>query len=158
MDPQGPDGYQVNPRKIGVSMPKFIPRAKRSQTYDSDSARVRLTCEDPSLAVQASKDEADINTIVKRFGLTGEIPITNRTPFPQDISFDEVLDYRTAWDRLLAAQASFNSLPANIRGTFANDPIAFADYAADPSNLDQLRTWGLAPKAPEPSPAPTPPA
>lgn len=137
------------------------PVFRAALSYDPDKASndAALVCADPSLTVQASAEEADINTIVRRFGLTGEIPVSNRVPFPNDVSFDELLDYRTAWDRLIAAQRSFNSLPAQVRATFSHDPMAFADYAADPSNIDQLRTWGLAPpKAAEPPPPAPPPA
>lgn len=122
--------------------------------YDADAASLDsgLACRDPSLAIQSQKDESDINTIVKNFGLTGELPVSQRVPFPYDVDFDEILDYRTLADQLMQAQRSFNSLPAVVRATFANDAVAFADFASDPKNLDQMRAWGLAPPAPEPTP------
>ena len=44
--------------------------------YDMDEASdlSGLRCEDESLAIQSARDETDINTIVRRFGLTGELP------------------------------------------------------------------------------------
>ena len=44
-------------------------------TTDMDEASVEagLECKDDSLAVQSQRDEADINTIVRRFGLSGEL-------------------------------------------------------------------------------------
>lgn len=117
--------------------------------YDSDavSDETALLCEDPSLAIQSQAEEADINVIVRRFGITGEIPISQRSPFPLEVDFDEVLDYRTAMDAMLRARRSFESLPAEVRSRFASDPVRFADWAVDPENLPELRKLGLAPPA-----------
>lgn len=125
--------------------------------YDVDEASLEdgLECLDKSLAIQSQRDESDINTIVKRFGLTGELPLSQRIPLQVDI--DELLDYRTCLDRVKAAQLSFASLPAAVRSTFNNDAGAFVDFAEKPENIGQLREWGLAPPAPvEPGPDPAP--
>ena len=53
-----------------------------------------LTCADPSLAVQSQKDEADINTIVRNFGLTGKLPANIRPATYGD--FTGVDDYQSA--------------------------------------------------------------
>jgi len=45
----------------------------------------------PSLTVQSQKEEADINTIVRNFGVTGKVPVGVRTPTYGD--FDGVDDY-----------------------------------------------------------------
>lgn len=126
--------------------------------YDADavSAATGLGDFGPSLAIESQKEEADINTIVRRFGLTGELPLTARVPFPLDFDCDEILDYRECADRILQAERSFMSLPASVRSNFNNDPIAFADYASDPQNLPKLREWGLAPPAPTTAPTPSP--
>lgn len=142
-------------------MPKFQPvQARAAGFYDADAASLDsgLACKDPSLTVQSQAKEADINTIVERFHLTGEIPLASRVPFPTDVDFDEILDFKTANDRLLQARDSFLSLPASVRSQFQNDPLAFADFATVPDNLPKLREWGLAPAAPPaPEPAPAPP-
>jgi hypothetical protein len=43
------------------------------------------------------------------------------------------------------ANEAFMSLNATVRRQFDNDPVLFAQYAADPENIDQMRSWGLAP-------------
>jgi len=43
-----------------------------------------LECKDESLAIQSAKVEADINTIVKRLGLTGVLPQGFRMPVYAD--------------------------------------------------------------------------
>jgi hypothetical protein len=54
------------------------------------------------------------------------------------------------------AETAFMSLPAQVRREFDNDPLQFVDFASDPENVPQMRTWGLAPPeaVPEPPPAP----
>jgi hypothetical protein len=53
------------------------------------------------------------------------------------------------------AEVAFMSLPAGVRREFENDAVKFVDFASDPENLPQMRTWGLAPMpavAPEAAP------
>lgn len=140
---------------LSASLPLVTFRRAFGYDPDAASADTALLCPDPSLTVQSQKDETDINLIVERFGITGELPITRREAFPLDVDFDEILDYRQCMDAINRANASFASLPANVRSQFANDPVAFADFASLPEHLDQLRKWGLAPAAP---PAPDVPA
>lgn len=119
------------------------------------ATRPKLICNDPSLAVQSQKDEADINNIVRNFGVTGRVPSAVR--LPQYGDFSGVSDYRSAIEAVRAAEASFMSIPAKVRAEFDNDPQQFADFCLDPSNLPQLREWGLAPTA-EPTASPPPEA
>lgn len=106
-----------------------------------------LECRDKSLAIQSAKDEADINVIVKRFGLTGQVPQGFRIPTYQDF-LDAPDDYRGALHAVREAESSFMRLPAAIRARFQNDPHLFVSFCSDPSNLADLREMGLAPKAP----------
>lgn len=106
-----------------------------------------------SRTVQSSKEEADINTLVKRFGLTGQLPQNVRVPLSGD--FTDAMDFRTAMDAILAAEKSFDAMPADVRKRFNNDPGDFVDFttAVDSSgklvNLDEMRKMGLAvPPAP----------
>lgn len=116
--------------------------------YDTEEASLEAGIDDgnadgkmPSRAVQSQKDEADINTIVRRFGLTGELPIQQRIPLQVDV--DELLDYRTCLDRIKAAQASFDAQPASVRNRFDNDPAKFLDFFEDPANVEEGRALGL---------------
>lgn len=109
----------------------------------------------PSLAQQSQKEDADINTIVKRFGLTGQLPENVRMPTYQD--FDGVMDFQTAMNAIKSAEDSFMRMPANVRARFQNDPAEFVEWCSDPTNLDEARKLGLAPPKPaDPAPAPTP--
>lgn len=127
----------------------------RSWSFDraASSRATGLECKDPSLAIQSQKDEADINTIVRNFGVTGRVPQSVR--LPQYGDFDGVDDYRSAVEAVKAAEAAFMSIPSSIRERFHHDPQAFSDFCLKPENLSQLREWGL---APTPAPVPAEPA
>lgn len=129
--------------------------------YDADiaSAYSGLWCRDPSRAIQSQKEEADINTIVRRFGVTGQVPTNVRVPTYGD--FEGIFDFQSAQNALIMAQQSFNAMPADVRSRFDNDPHRFVEFctalSADGSslkNLEEMRKIGLAvPAAPDPASA-----
>lgn len=104
--------------------------------------RVALFCSDPSLAIQSQKDEADINKIVRDFGVTGRVSAPVRLPEYGD--FTGISDYRAALDAVRAAEAAFLEVPSKIRAEFNHDPGAWAAVCLNPENLPRLREWGLA--------------
>lgn len=125
--------------------------------YNYDAAKVSdetgLKCLDVSLTDQSMADEADINTIVKRFGLTGQLPSNVRVPLFED--FDEVFDYRTALEAIRQSEASFRTMPADVRARFQNDPGLFVDFCTavkdgQLANLEEMRKLGLAVEAVKP--------
>lgn len=108
-----------------------------------------LKCTDPSRAIQSQKDEADINTIVRNFGVTGKLPENVRVPMYED--FSEVGDFRDAMDAIRAAERSFAQMPSELRVRLNHDPQRFLEYCADPANLEEMRKLGLAVPAPVPA-------
>lgn len=114
-------------------------------------AESAISFSDPSKAVQSEKDDADINVIVKRFGLTGKLPTAINLPSYGD--FDTISDFRTALDIVSAAESEFLKVPADIRARFDHDPGQFLAFVENPENLDELRKLGLAkPLGVEPPP------
>lgn len=106
-----------------------------------------LDCQDASLAVQESRDECDINTILKRFGLTGQLPQGVRAPQYGD--FEGVADYQSALNAVIAADDAFMQMPYFIRDRFHNDPAAFVDFCSKEENRAEAEKLGLVvPKAP----------
>lgn len=100
-----------------------------------------LKCEDGSLAQQHMADETDINKLVERFVVTGEIPQLNMPPLQGD--FTNIPTYQEALNLMRQAESSFMQLPAKIRSQFENDPGKFVDFASDDNNREKLREWGL---------------
>lgn len=112
--------------------------------YDRNAASRAsgVECLDESLAIQSAKEECDINTIVRRFGVTGQLPQGIRAPTYGD--FTEIVDFRGAQDALIAARESFMAMPAEIRKRFHNDAAEFVDFCSDQNNLPEMRKLGLA--------------
>jgi len=111
---------------------------KRAEWSDAHG----LKCEDPSRAVQSQKDEADINNIVKAFGVTGQLPVGVKVPTFGD--FDGVSDYREAIEVVRAAEAAFLAVPSALREKLGHDPQKFLEWCADEGNLEEMRKLGLA--------------
>jgi len=130
--------------------------------YNYDMALVSqetgLECKDPSLAQQHMKDECDINIIVERFGVTGQLPQTPLEPSYGD--FSGVSDYHTALNAIKAADTAFMGLPAQLRARFDHDPNALLQFLQNEQNRDEAIMLGLIDGKPvaEPivSPAETP--
>lgn len=118
--------------------------------YDADavSDATGLACLDESLAQQQFAEEVDINTIVRRFGLTGEMPDSPVMPTFGDFT-DAVTDYQTALNMLNAAQDSFMQFPAEVRARFHNDPQEMMQFLDDEKNRDEAVKLGFIPKPPE---------
>lgn len=118
-------------------------------TYDRKKASdaIGMECTEPSLAQQQFAEECDINTIVRRFGLTGELP--KDLVVPQSGDFTEVVDYHTAMNIVRKADESFMEMPAEVRSKFNNDPQRFLEFVYDPTNQDEARKLGIAKAAPQ---------
>lgn len=125
--------------------------------YDRDAASTEsgLLCEDRSLAQQQFREECDINTIVERFGISGELPSDVRAPQYGD--FTEVVDYHTALNVVRASQEAFDALPARVRARFHNDPSEMLEFVDDEGNRPEAERLGLVDKQP-PSIDPAEPA
>lgn len=115
---------------------------------------------EPTRTQQSQAKEADINTIVKRFAVTGMLP--QRSDTPLDIDFDDVFDFQSAQNAVRRAQEMFQALPAEVRKRFNDNPGEFLDFAEDEGNHAELVKMGLAkPKEDaiiDPKPADPPPA
>lgn len=100
---------------------------------------------------QSFAEEVDINTIVERFGLTGELP--ENLVLPREGDFTDALDYQQSLNLLIMANRAFLEMPAQVRARFGNNAEEFVAFASDPANLDECRKLGLA----DPQKLPTPP-
>lgn len=142
--------------------------------YDMNKASNEsgIRCPEETLAQQQFADEADINTIVKRFNLTGQLPENVRMPTFGD--FTGISDYQSALHALMQAEESFNAMPADIRTRFENNPQKFLEFCSDDKNAEEAKRLGLTkappspvqalgatpstpPTGPTPAPAPTAP-
>lgn len=126
---------------------------RTANNYDRNEASDEsgLRCEDLSLAKQEMRDECDINTIVRRFGLTGVLPQNVRMPTYED--FSDVGDFQSAMNAIVAANESFDQMPAEIRARFQNNPALFVDFCSNEENREEAIRLGLVPRAAVAAPA-----
>lgn len=116
---------------------------KQAFGYDTEEASAEATIKDngESMTIQSHSEDADINTMVRRFGIVEAMPHTVRVPSFGD--FADVTDYRSAIAAAGEALDHFMKLPAPIRAQFDNDPQNLLDFASIPENIPKLIEMGL---------------
>lgn len=136
-------------------MPKRKVHVRAPYNYDADEASqtTGLVCPEPTLTQQHQEEEANINTIVRRFGVTGQLP--NLPVPPTYADFEDVFDFHSAQNLIRQAQESFNALPAEVRHRFNHDPAAFLEFVDTPGNEAELARLGLRKPTVDPSAAPS---
>lgn len=120
----------------------------RDGQNDDENEKVGRACCAPTdgkvQTIQSGKDDADINVLVRRFGL-GEGPLA---PPPKDpahygdftnapTSLREILDIKRSADE------AFAQLPARMREYFHNDPAVLWGFVNDPKNREEAVEMGL---------------
>lgn len=119
------------------------PFLRTPYNYDMNevSEQTSLACKDKTLTQQSFKEEADINTIVERFHLTGQLPQFNQ--LPQYADYEGIFDFQDAMNVIREAQETFMELPANLRARFHNNPQEFLEFCGDPENLPEAKKLGI---------------
>lgn len=114
--------------------------------------RTVIWCEDASLTNQQFVQDADINVLVKRFGLDKvAVPsLALDARYYGDVS--EVPDLRTLLDIARDAENKFMELPADLRARFDNSPAQLWAFVNDPINEEASVKLGLLHRPP-PEPA-----
>lgn len=139
-------------KQTGEIQPLF--RTMYNYNRDQASEETGTTCEKETRTQQQFKDECDINQIMERFGVTGELPTQVKPVMPDD--YDEVVDFTTAMNMVRQANVAFMQMPAKIRERFQNDPQKFTEFFQDEDNRAEATKMGLVlPAKIESPPAPT---
>lgn len=107
--------------------------------------------------------DCDINNIMRNWNSKGILPKPNLQP-PMYGDFSTGVEYHDAVNGVMAAQANFDGLPADIRARMRHDPGYFMEFLADPANDEEAIELGLKNKPaegaegvqPDPTPAPSP--
>lgn len=119
------------------------PFLRTPYNYDTIAASDEsgIACKDASLAQQQFAEECDINTILRKFNVTGELPMSPVSPRYGD--FTGISDYKTALDRVIAADEEFMNLPATLRARFDNDASKLIDFLDNEENRAEAEKLGL---------------
>lgn len=126
---------------VKLNFKPFV-RSRYNYSMEHASEQTGLFCPEPTMAQQQFAEECDINTIVERFGLTGQLPQNLRMPINEE--FVETMDYQSALNKLMEAESAFMELPASVRTEFQNDAGKFVDFVSNPENVERCRELGLA--------------
>jgi len=105
-----------------------------------------LSFNKPSLTKQSEKNSCDINKIVQKYIKTGVMPHVRNSVELLYLDATAIPDYQSALNIVIESEASFNSLPAQVRAHFDNDPAKFvsafqAELPEDTSEI--LVEYGL---------------
>lgn len=107
----------------------------------SEPVRCQVDTGSVSKVQQHSKDECDVNYILKRWAKTGVCEhVASKSPRYVDCSS---ASYKEALDMVMDSQDLFSGLPAKVRAKFRNDPALFLAFCEDPDNSKDLLDLGL---------------
>ena len=100
-------------------------------------------------AQQQFKEDADINSIMRKFQKTGAI--THTAKYQGEYGLASGLELQQAMNLVTRTQQMFDELPSSIRDRFRNSPQAFLDFVQDERNAAEANELGiaLAPEAAE---------
>lgn len=111
--------------------------------YDVEAAsNAAVVIDDsPSLTVQSMAEDTDLNVIMRRFGVTGQMPDNPRLPVYGD--FTGITDYKSALMAVMDASEHFMELPATVRARFDNDPQKLLEFVSSDGNREEAEKLGL---------------
>ena len=143
---------QIINEETGEIQPMF--RTMYNYDRDAVSNATGTVCETETRTQQQFKDECDINKLMAKFGVTGEIPQNIRPPMQEE--YEGIFDFQSAMNVIREAQEAFMQMPSGVRARFQNNPAVFTDYFQDPENRLEAEKLGLVIPRPK-EVAPTPP-
>lgn len=116
--------------------------SNRINTHDIDCQSV-IEHDDENLCEQSHKADCDINTIIRRYEVTGQLDpfITRHGGVYGD--FTQYQDYQENMNMVITAQEAFQALNAEVRKKFDNDPAKLMQFLDDNKNYDEAVKLGL---------------
>lgn len=120
-----------------------------------DRERVAVDGFGPGRTKQSFKNQCDINFILRGYRKTGVVPQNVDGEF---LDVPGGLDYQAMLNYVMAANAAFAGMPAELRKRFDNNPQKLLEFVGDASNREEAITLGLIDPPEEPVEAPTAPA
>lgn len=116
-----------------------------------DASYLRGDPERGTMARQEDRAETDINTVVRRFGLTGQQPPQRQVRY--GVALPDDVDLQTTYIMRADAQRAFMQMPADIRRKYGNWHAML-----DAIHTGELKVKELNAEPPKEAPPATPPA
>lgn len=129
------------------------PAGKKTGFYrDHDSKLGAFTNADPktgevyeSMTRQSEMEACDLHNILRQFSQQGfDELVRQNAARGQYADLPDELDYQESLNLVMAAQASFATLPSQVRERFGNNPGAFLEFVSNPANAEELIRLGIA--------------
>lgn len=93
-------------------------------------------------AQQQFKDDCDINSIMRKFQVTGAIDhVAAHQP---NYGMATPVDLHQAMNLITRAEQMFADLPSSLRRRFNGNPTEMLEFVQNPANADEARELGLA--------------
>lgn len=118
---------------------------RKLSVRENGTRRVQFVPEGDSLVEQSHKDTCDINYMMARARRGSFIPPSNKGQYGD---FTNVTDFHSAQNQILAAEATFFALPAELRERFNNDPHEVLAFINDEANEEEAIRLGLLDRPP----------
>ena len=119
-----------------------IQKVKIKKPYDRVEP-VRFATSGETHVKQSSRDECNINYIMKKYEKSGLVTHTAQYEGRYG-DFIGAPEYHEAMNAVVHADNMFMSIPASVRKRFGNDPAEFLAFAQNPENAEELISMGLA--------------
>jgi len=122
-----------------------LPLGQKFSVRENGTLDVSTPNDEPTLTQQQFAAECDVNNIMKKYEQTGELYHVNRRQgvYADMAGFGE---YRDMLHAVMDAKDRFESLPAEVRKRFGNDPGNLIDFLSDSKNTDEAISLGLVDK------------
>lgn len=92
-------------------------------------------------AKQEFKDDADINSIMRKFQKTGTIDHASK--YQPEYGIASPTTFQESMNIVTRAQSIFNALPSSVRNKFNNSAAEFLEFVQDEKNYEEGQKIGL---------------
>lgn len=92
-------------------------------------------------AKQEFKDDADINSIMRKFQKTGTMD--HAKIYAAEYGFASPTDYHQSMNIITKAGNMFQQLPSSVRNRFSNNPADFLEFVQNEANREEAVKLGL---------------
>lgn len=123
----------------------LTPRAPVRSFRPRSRGRFFTANNEPSITRQEFADECDINSILRKFQITGAI--NHFAKYAPEYGDFTACDYQEAQNLIIRARQMFDALPSSIRA-LCSTPAGFLDFVNDPANSEKMAELGLHPTSP----------
>ena len=92
-------------------MSKYHGMVRSAYMFDTAAVfnETALDTGEDAVTQQCYKDECDINILLAKFAVTGQLPDNVRVP--QFVDFEEAFDFHSSMNVIRAAEEAFNAMP-----------------------------------------------